>query len=60
MNELRGKRALLTGAAGGIGRAILQRFKAEGVVVVASDTETSVVKADATIDGGRMAKLPLP
>jgi len=51
MNELRGKRALLTGASGGIGRTILQRFKQEGAVVVASDTDTSAIEADAAIEG---------
>ncbi len=37
MTELTGKKALVTGAAGGIGKAVVSRLKAEGVTVTGTD-----------------------
>ncbi|MEM7067290.1 MAG: SDR family oxidoreductase [Pseudomonadota bacterium] len=52
MTELRGKKALVTGAAGGIGQAIVKQLQAEGVTVTGSDrTEAN---ADYHITGNLM------
>lgn len=49
--KLDGRRALVTGAAGGIGRAIVTALKAAGASVVATDREISETDADVTING---------
>ncbi|MEM9331718.1 MAG: SDR family oxidoreductase [Pseudomonadota bacterium] len=49
MTDLRGKRALVTGAAGGIGQAIVKALQAEGVVVTGTDVENC--DADHSIEG---------
>ena len=36
MNDLRGKKALVTGAAGGIGAAVVRALQAQGVAVAAA------------------------
>ncbi len=46
-----GKVALVTGAAGGIGRAVVAMLRDEGAQVVASDRDTSGVTAEAHLDG---------
>ncbi len=46
-----GKSALVTGAAGGIGQAIVARLRAEGARVAVTDRQTSALVADAHIDG---------
>jgi NAD(P)-dependent dehydrogenase (short-subunit alcohol dehydrogenase family) len=43
MQELHGKVAVVTGAASGIGRALAQRFAAEGMSVVLADVEASAL-----------------
>ena len=45
------QRALVTGAAGGIGQAIVAVLKAQGVVVTAADRDTSSVDADHHLPG---------
>ena len=46
-----GKKALVTGAAGGIGRTIVAMLRAEGAQVAATDRDTSGVGAEAHLDG---------
>lgn len=43
--ELSGKHAVVTGAAGGIGEALAERFHAEGAAVVLSDIQAAGVEA---------------
>ena len=45
MNRLRGKRALITGAGGGIGRDVAHRFAQEGARVGAVDLDAAGVTA---------------
>ncbi len=42
--ELNGKHAVVTGAAGGIGEALAERFHAEGASVVLSDVQSTAVQ----------------
>lgn len=51
MNGLRGKTAIITGAAAGIGLEIAQRFAAEGVRVCIADVADDVEKSAATLPG---------
>lgn len=51
MSEFKGKVALVTGAAGGIGGAVVKALKAKGVTVAVADRDTSKVEADAHFDG---------
>jgi len=51
MLELSGQKALVTGAAGGIGRAILQRLSAAGAEVAAADRETGGLACEAAFSG---------
>ena len=44
--RLKGKKALVTGASGGIGRAIVSRLRAEGAIVVGSDREGADINGD--------------
>jgi len=46
-----GKTALVTGAAGGIGQAIVAGLRAEGAHVAAADRDSSAIPADAHLDG---------
>lgn len=45
MQELRGRVAVVTGAASGIGLALAQRFAAEGMKVVLADVEAAALRA---------------
>src|SRR6185503_19842054 len=58
LKGLRGKRALVTGAASGIGRSVCERLRGEGVEVVATDIHQSggLVVADLT-DADEVEKL---
>jgi NAD(P)-dependent dehydrogenase (short-subunit alcohol dehydrogenase family) len=47
--NLDGKVAVVTGAASGIGRAMVQRFRAEGMTVVAADVEGECVRCDVSL-----------
>lgn len=51
MERFRGKAALVTGAAGGIGAAIVRQLRAEGAIVAVADRDVSGVEADARLPG---------
>lgn len=51
MERFRGKAALVTGAAGGIGAAIVRQLRAEGAVVAVADRDVSSVEAEARLPG---------
>ena len=46
-----GKTALVTGAAGGIGAAVVRALRAEGARVAVADRDTSAIEAEANLDG---------
>lgn len=46
-----GKRALVTGAAGGIGRAVAAQLRAEGAKVAVTDRDSAATEAEAHLDG---------
>lgn len=46
-----GQRALVTGAAGGIGKALVAALRTEGAQVAVSDRDSSGVEAEAHLDG---------
>ena len=58
LEGLKGRRALVTGAASGIGQSVVQRLRKEGVEVVATDIHPSgdLVVADLT-DADEVEKL---
>lgn len=49
--RLSGRNALVTGAAGGIGRAIVAKLKAEGGRVAAADKALEDIDADVLLPG---------
>lgn len=51
MARFEGKTALVTGAAGGIGQAVVTSLKKEGATVIAADIDLSSVEADAHLPG---------
>lgn len=51
MGRFTGKTALVTGAAGGIGLAIVRMLRAEGAKVAAADRDVSKVEADVRLPG---------
>ncbi len=55
MGRLAGKKAIVTGAASGIGRASAERFASEGATVIVADIAAAVNETAATIEtaGGR-------
>jgi NAD(P)-dependent dehydrogenase (short-subunit alcohol dehydrogenase family) len=61
MKELRGRVAVITGGAGGIGRALAERFVAEGMKVVVADVEAAALDATVTelaAGGGDVVGVP--
>ncbi len=46
-----GKVVLVTGAAGGIGRSVVEKFRAEGARVAVADRDVSAIEADAHLPG---------
>jgi 2-hydroxycyclohexanecarboxyl-CoA dehydrogenase len=60
MRGLKGRVAIVTGAAGGIGRAICQRFVEEGVGIIAIDIDAGALEQlVADVGGGEARILPL-
>ena len=51
MMEFAGKTALVTGAAGGIGAAVVRALRAEGARVAVADRDTAGIEAEAHLDG---------
>lgn len=51
MKRFEGKAALVTGAAGGIGAAIVKQLRAEGAKVAVADRDVSDIEADAHLPG---------
>jgi NAD(P)-dependent dehydrogenase (short-subunit alcohol dehydrogenase family) len=51
MGYFEGKTALVTGAAGGIGAAIVRQFRAAGVKVAVADRDVAGIEADAHLPG---------
>ena len=51
MNDFQGKVALVTGAAGGIGAAVVRALRARGARVAVADRDTSGIEADAHLPG---------
>jgi len=61
MKEFRGKVAVVTGAASGIGRAMVERFAAEGMKVVLADVEKgALAQAAAEMKAGGATVLAVP
>lgn len=54
--RFQGKTALVTGAAGGIGKALVATLRAEGARVAVTDRDTSGIEADAHFDGDLLDK----
>jgi NAD(P)-dependent dehydrogenase (short-subunit alcohol dehydrogenase family) len=52
--RLEGRKALVTGAAGGIGRAIVAKLRAEGATVAAADLAPGDIDAEAALPGDLM------
>jgi NAD(P)-dependent dehydrogenase (short-subunit alcohol dehydrogenase family) len=51
MNRFDGKTALITGAAGGIGAAIVRQLRSEGARIAAADRDVSGIEAEARLAG---------
>ncbi len=51
MSNFANQKVLVTGAAGGIGAAIVRRLRAQGARVAVADRDTSAIEADAHLDG---------
>lgn len=51
MGELAGKKALVTGAAGGIGAAVVRALRAQGAQVAVADRDVTGVEAEADLPG---------
>ncbi|PYF08187.1 NAD(P)-dependent dehydrogenase (short-subunit alcohol dehydrogenase family) [Rhodobacter viridis] len=49
--KLQGKKALVTGAAGGIGAAVVRALRAEGAAVAVADREVAGIEAEAHLPG---------
>jgi NAD(P)-dependent dehydrogenase (short-subunit alcohol dehydrogenase family) len=60
MDDLQGRVAVVTGAASGIGRALAERFLAEGMSVAMADIETAALQAAAASLEGRGVILTVP
>ena len=49
--KLEGKKALITGAAGGIGQSVVAKLQAQGAIVCAADINLSESHADYKLEG---------
>jgi len=51
LQRFKNKKALITGANGGIGSKLVESLKREGAIVAVTDLDTSKITADANFDG---------
>ena len=51
MDRFQNKKILITGAAGGIGAAITERFRREGAITAVADRDVSMIEADLHLPG---------
>ena len=52
--NLKGKKALVTGAAGGIGTALVARLRSAGAIVAVADRDVEAIEAEARLSGDLM------
>ena len=52
--NLKGKKALVTGAAGGIGTALVARLRSVGAIVAVADRDVEAIEAEARLSGDLM------
>ena len=51
IQRFKNRKALITGASGGIGKVLVESLRNEGAIVAVTDLDTSKIQADANIDG---------
>ena len=51
IQRFKNRKALITGASGGIGKVLVESLRKEGAIVAVTDLDTSNIKADANFDG---------
>ena len=51
IQRFKNRKALITGASGGIGKVLVESLRNEGAIVAVTDLDTSNIRADANFDG---------
>ena len=51
IQRFKNRKALITGASGGIGKVLVESLRNEGAIVAVTDLDTSNIQADANFDG---------
>ena len=51
IQRFKNRKALITGASGGIGKVLVESLRKEGAIVAVTDLDTSNIQADANFDG---------